>query len=83
MDYIPSGKPHGNTQKEKQMKSYRKTYKSTLQSLREISDIKKPKSVYETVRKSIGSYRCSFTKKLQASSLYKACSFHSVEIGGW
>ena len=35
------------------MKAYRKTYKSTLQSLREISDIKKPKSAYETVRKPI------------------------------
>ena len=54
MDYIPSGKPHENTQKEKQMKGYIKTYKSTLQSLREISDIEKPKSAYETVRKSIG-----------------------------
>ena len=58
LDYVPYGKPHGNTQKEKPMKAYRKTYKRTLQSLREISDIEKPKSAtekpkspYETVRK--------------------------------
>ena len=54
MDYIPSGKRHGNTQKEKQMKAYRKTYKSTLQSIKETSHIEKPKLAYETVRKSIG-----------------------------
>ena len=50
MDYISSGKAHGNTHKEKQMKAYR----STLQSQREISDIEKPKSAYETLRKPIG-----------------------------
>ena len=53
-DYIPAEKPHGNKQKEKQMRAYRKPYKSTLQSLREISDIEKSKSAYEAVRKSIG-----------------------------
>ena len=50
MDYISSGKAHGNTHKEKQMKAYR----STLQSQREISDIEKPKSAYETLRKPTG-----------------------------
>ena len=39
--------------KKKNIKAHRKTYKSTLKSLREISDIKKPKSAYETVRKPI------------------------------
>lgn len=36
------------------MRAYRKPYKSTLQSLWEISDIEKTKSAYEAVRKSIG-----------------------------
>ena len=39
--------------KKKNIKAHRKTYKSTLKSLREISDVKKPKSAYETVRKPI------------------------------
>ena len=46
------------------MKAYIKTYKRTLQSLRETSDIEKPKSAYETVRK-------SFAKVATAVALLK------------
>ena len=90
MDYIPSGKPHENTQKEKQMKGYIKTYKSTLQSLREISDIEKPKSAYETVRKPIGkvataaglpkNYRQAVYARQAVSSQFKSVDDNGDEL---
>ena len=90
MDYIPSGKPHGNTQKEKQMKAYRKTSKITIQSLRKIWDIEKPKSAYETVRKSIvkvaataalpKNYRQAVYAKQTVSSQFKSVDGNRDEL---